>query len=206
MEETATNRLNKTNQRLLFIVMALSFFLILVSAVAGYYIGKHDRSLPKTQLPTPTNVIPSPIPTGSVACTADAKLCLDGSYVSRSGPKCEFAPCPTASPKQAVPTAAPTSPPSSETESVDFGACRSGEGYDKAVGFGSTSLQILRKERSFCVVKITNETEGSVSVSQCSVPKSLGVVSFSIGNMGSDFSSIKKYCNINSTTNINIGN
>lgn len=29
-----------------------------------------------------------------IACTADAKQCPDGSYVSRSGPKCEFAPCP----------------------------------------------------------------------------------------------------------------
>jgi hypothetical protein len=30
-----------------------------------------------------------------VVCTMDAKLCDDGSYVGRSGPKCEFAPCTT---------------------------------------------------------------------------------------------------------------
>lgn len=30
----------------------------------------------------------------NVACTLDAKLCPDGSYVSRTGPNCEFAPCP----------------------------------------------------------------------------------------------------------------
>jgi len=29
------------------------------------------------------------------ACTMDAKICPDGSAVGRSGPKCEFAPCPT---------------------------------------------------------------------------------------------------------------
>lgn len=29
-----------------------------------------------------------------VACTADAKLCPDGSAVGRSGPNCEFTPCP----------------------------------------------------------------------------------------------------------------
>lgn len=29
------------------------------------------------------------------ACTQEAKLCTDGSYVARSGPNCEFAPCPT---------------------------------------------------------------------------------------------------------------
>lgn len=29
-----------------------------------------------------------------VACTMDAKMCPDGSYVGRTGPKCEFAACP----------------------------------------------------------------------------------------------------------------
>ena len=29
-----------------------------------------------------------------VACTMEAKLCPDGSYVGRTGPKCEFTPCP----------------------------------------------------------------------------------------------------------------
>jgi hypothetical protein len=29
-----------------------------------------------------------------VACTMEAKMCPDGSSVGRSGPKCEFAPCP----------------------------------------------------------------------------------------------------------------
>ncbi|MCE9548826.1 Gmad2 immunoglobulin-like domain-containing protein [Candidatus Nomurabacteria bacterium] len=29
-----------------------------------------------------------------IACTMDAKMCPDGSYVGRSGLKCEFTPCP----------------------------------------------------------------------------------------------------------------
>lgn len=33
--------------------------------------------------------------TEEIVCTMDAKLCPDGSYVSRSGPKCEFASCPS---------------------------------------------------------------------------------------------------------------
>lgn len=33
--------------------------------------------------------------TAQVACTMEAKLCPDGSSVGRSGPKCEFATCPT---------------------------------------------------------------------------------------------------------------
>lgn len=35
-------------------------------------------------------------PGGQVACTMEAKLCPDGSYVGRTGPNCEFALCPTA--------------------------------------------------------------------------------------------------------------
>lgn len=31
---------------------------------------------------------------GMVACTMDAKMCSDGSYVGRTGPKCEFQKCP----------------------------------------------------------------------------------------------------------------
>jgi hypothetical protein len=30
----------------------------------------------------------------SIACTQEAKLCPDGSAVGRSGPNCEFSPCP----------------------------------------------------------------------------------------------------------------
>jgi len=36
--------------------------------------------------------------TEPVACTMEAKICPDGSSVGRSGPKCEFTPCPTAKP------------------------------------------------------------------------------------------------------------
>ncbi len=36
------------------------------------------------------------VPQG-VACTMEAKLCPDGSYVGRSGPKCEFTACPSTS-------------------------------------------------------------------------------------------------------------
>jgi hypothetical protein len=35
---------------------------------------------------------------GQFACTKDAKVCPDGTEVGRSGPRCEFAPCPEAKP------------------------------------------------------------------------------------------------------------
>lgn len=38
--------------------------------------------------------VPQAAQADSVMCTMDAKLCPDGSAVGRSGPNCEFAPCP----------------------------------------------------------------------------------------------------------------
>lgn len=38
--------------------------------------------------------VPQAAQADSVMCTMDAKLCPDGSSVGRSGPNCEFAPCP----------------------------------------------------------------------------------------------------------------
>src|SRR3989344_6873852 len=41
---------------------------------------------------------PNLIKQKAVACTTDAKICSDGSSVGRSGPNCEFAPCPPVQP------------------------------------------------------------------------------------------------------------
>lgn len=38
---------------------------------------------------------PNSSPEDMVACTMEAKICPDGSAVGRSGPRCEFAPCPS---------------------------------------------------------------------------------------------------------------
>jgi hypothetical protein len=37
---------------------------------------------------------PEPTDDDGVMCTMDAKICPDGSAVGRSGPDCEFDPCP----------------------------------------------------------------------------------------------------------------
>lgn len=53
---------------------------------AGEKVGDIDNS-----------VIETPVTNGDdehVACTMDAKQCPDGSFVGRTGPNCEFAPCP----------------------------------------------------------------------------------------------------------------
>lgn len=40
------------------------------------------------------NPVTPPNDGGGIACTQEAKQCPDGSYVGRSGPRCEFAACP----------------------------------------------------------------------------------------------------------------
>lgn len=61
----------------------------------------------------------SPTPT-SKACTQEAKLCSDGSYVGRTGPNCEFAPCPTTRP---IPTVRPTPTPNPPTPTPTHHIC-----------------------------------------------------------------------------------
>jgi hypothetical protein len=68
-------------------------------------------------------------PDGSV-CTADAKLCPDGSYVGRTGPSCEFSACPTSS-ATTTPATATTTPATSGgsvSRSAHFGQEVTGNG------------------------------------------------------------------------------
>lgn len=68
---------------------------------AGYPVGEsYPRVCFGPDGKTFTEAIPKPtsttVPNGdeNIACTMDAKLCPDGSYVGRIPPTCEFAPCP----------------------------------------------------------------------------------------------------------------
>lgn len=66
-------------------IIAVLIILVLLSTsgVAGYTIYKNLMS---NQEPRQT------------ACTMEAMICPDGSSVGRTGPNCEFSPCPTATP------------------------------------------------------------------------------------------------------------
>lgn len=61
--------------------------------------GPEDVDTEDTEGPdTPVVVTPAPAPSPEpdmVACTMDAKMCPDGSFVGRVGPDCEFAACPS---------------------------------------------------------------------------------------------------------------
>jgi hypothetical protein len=62
--------------------------IVLVAAALGGAFFYSQRTMSPS-------VRPSTPSTGSGACTMDAMICPDGSAVGRTGPNCEFAPCPT---------------------------------------------------------------------------------------------------------------
>ncbi|MFZ1626216.1 MAG: hypothetical protein WAT81_00245 [Candidatus Moraniibacteriota bacterium] len=70
-------------------VGVIAGFLLLLLAAAVFFrlsFTTVERGIPSVDTPIPG--------VGEWACTMEAKLCPDGSAVSRSGPRCEFAPCP----------------------------------------------------------------------------------------------------------------
>lgn len=96
-----------TSKPLLTIMIALLAAIAIYAGAAYYMTNFQDLPLwpfeaplepiPSfTPRPSPSAaVLPSPttLPTSTV-CTLEAKLCPDGSAVGRTGPNCEFAPCP----------------------------------------------------------------------------------------------------------------
>lgn len=76
---TTVTTLSKTLALILFI--ALPFI--------GFYLGMQYQKGLDVAIQTVDQ-----IPVGK-ACTMEAKLCPDGSAVGRTGPNCEFTPCPT---------------------------------------------------------------------------------------------------------------
>ncbi len=60
-----------------------------VTKILNYSVKAGQLTEIKPVVTTPSPVPTTP-PTGPIACTMDAKMCPDGSYVGRSGPNCEF--------------------------------------------------------------------------------------------------------------------
>lgn len=77
----------------------------LIAAVAIAILGLVWFFMPTSQ--------PSDTDPDAVACTMEAKICPDGSAVGRSGPKCEFAACPSSPTSSTTPTVPPTDPTAS---------------------------------------------------------------------------------------------
>lgn len=85
------------------LAIAILVVVLVATGIIGYEMGKRSSSSQILPVPTPTEnpsatLTPTTTPTSEipdgVACTMEAKLCPDGSYVGRQGPNCEFAACP----------------------------------------------------------------------------------------------------------------
>lgn len=74
-------------------IVALVVFTLL--PIAAFFFGmSYQRAIDGNE-----SIIALPmIPKEQKACTMEAQLCPDGTAVGRSGPNCEFAPCPSKSP------------------------------------------------------------------------------------------------------------
>ncbi len=77
--------------------LALALSLAACSPIVAESTSSSGR-LPATAKPLPEAPPPPPLADEQRMCTADAKLCADGSYVSRDSTRgCAFKPCPGAS-------------------------------------------------------------------------------------------------------------
>lgn len=84
---------------------------------------------------------------GSLACTAEAKLCPDGSYVGRTGPSCEFADCPldycSSFSYSDCPSECAICPPCEVCSSI---SCRS-EQFCNSIGFNRSWWENVRPDK-----------------------------------------------------------
>lgn len=93
------SELNPTVTRNISIVLIVCS-LVAVLAFGAYYVQNRNTlnggAVPVSPLPTPM--------TSEVVCTMETQQCSDGSFVGRTGPNCEFAPCPGAVNPSSSPT------------------------------------------------------------------------------------------------------
>lgn len=100
-------------------------------------------------------------PINPIACTMEAKQCPDGSYVGRTGPKCEFSACPNPTPisdkddvsgVNGLVTLSPTCP----VERIP-------PDPNCAPKFYSTSINILKTGSSKIIKTIQSDSKGAFS-------------------------------------------
>lgn len=83
-----------------------------------------------------------------------------------------------------------------ETVTIDFGICSCID-QTAYVPMGSTSIRVRGQKASSCELWFDTEIEMPAkrsSYTKCSVPMSLGVMSFPVKNLGVNFGEIEKFC------------
>ncbi|MCX6766090.1 MAG: hypothetical protein NT136_03990 [Candidatus Moranbacteria bacterium] len=65
--------------------------IIILAITAGVFVWLAQKNQPEIISPP----IQPPISKNQKFCTQEAKICSDGTSVGRTGPNCEFAPCPS---------------------------------------------------------------------------------------------------------------
>jgi hypothetical protein len=87
------------NKKNIAIVAAIA---LVVGAVAGgtaiYLLGDDEGTTTVATTSADTGTVDTG--TGETVCPADVRKCVDGSFVGRAGPDCEFTPCPEPPPLQ----------------------------------------------------------------------------------------------------------
>lgn len=101
MEETAQTPLPPNRNRRNLLLIAGAIILIILLSAGAYFLGiRNEQQQKEPNEQVESNVSPTP---EDVFCTQEVKECPDGSYVSRQGPNCEFAPCPTTTGGSSIP-------------------------------------------------------------------------------------------------------
>jgi hypothetical protein len=114
----------------------------------------------RMQVANNSNIIPNT--PNTIACTLEAKLCPDGSYVGRTGPRCEFAECP------AAPVPTPISKKSGISGTVTLSPTCPVERIPPDPGCAprgyATSINILKSGSSAIIKIIQSNDSGAFSV------------------------------------------
>lgn len=79
------------NQKITTSLGTIIILIVAITAGAFVWLSQKNNSIDGPQI----NPLQSSPKTDLVACSMEALQCSDGSYVSRTGPNCAFAPCPS---------------------------------------------------------------------------------------------------------------
>ncbi len=163
-----------TKTRILIGILFIIILTLLAIVIAGAR-EKVTATIQNGDSPIAGIVNPETPPTGNtsgggmdaqpIACTMDARMCPDGSYVGRSGPNCEFV-CP------GTPVVDPIAPPKDPYNRYVASGCKVVEGcngpitcVDEDVEIGGSTCEYLPEYA--CYKASTNRCEKQASTNTC---------------------------------------